>query len=436
MKKRSGFFMLTMWWFILLAIIGGLVVLFTPDRERISQDENRVLQNAPKFTLSSFAKGEYASKFEDFLSDSIPGRKALISISDKLTGLMSRNTDEDMYHLDNTDKEVADYQGDGSGSPDSGQPSSQNSGDENNHSSDEQDSDKSGKDAHFELVKRNGGTTPIYTYSYANIKRVAGNIEQYADLLPDDGHVYFTLVPFPKLARRFTGNLDTYSGWRCDVFDEMKKLTSDKVRYFDTLSILEPHMLEGEDLFLHGNHQWNIKGSYYVYCEMIKAQGLTPTPYDEYDYKVNHPQTGSAVTKANDTYELLYPLAPSNNYRVKNINQKEKIPFMAYNTAATSAYLYGYVQPWKTVTTGFHTGRNALVIGDCFDLSLTPFLLPYYDTVHKTDIRYIVFDRKKLGTSVADMMKRNSIDDVYFIFSEANDVNSATLLHALTDNLN
>ena len=52
MKKRSGFFMLTMWWFILLAIIGGLVVLFTPNRERISQDENRVLQNAPKFTLN------------------------------------------------------------------------------------------------------------------------------------------------------------------------------------------------------------------------------------------------------------------------------------------------------------------------------------------------------------------------------------------------
>ena len=202
-------------------------------------------------------------------------------------------------------------------------------------------SDVSVNEAVFELVKKKGGTTPIYTYSPDNIKRVSRNIQKYADLLPEDGHVYFTLVPFPKLARRFTGNLELYSGWQSNLFDEMAKVTSDKVRYYDSLKILEPHMLEGEELFLYGNHQWNIKGSYYVYYEMIKSQGLTPTPYDEYDYKVLRPQTGSWSTMNIDTYELLYPLAPSKNYRVSHIDKRQEIPFMAYDTATTSSYLYG-----------------------------------------------------------------------------------------------
>ena len=436
MKKRFGFFMLTMWWFILFAIVGGLILFFTPDRERISHDENRVLQNAPEFTLRGFYSGKYASEFEAFLSDSVPGRNALIGFSDKLTGIIAVNTDEDMYYLDNSDKEVAEYQGDGQKKSDVENAVGDTQADDAQNITDYDGSDVSVNEAVFELVKKKGGTTPIYTYSPDNIKRVSRNIQKYADLLPEDGHVYFTLVPFPKLARRFTGNLELYSGWQSNLFDEMAKVTSDKVRYYDSLKILEPHMLEGEELFLYGNHQWNIKGSYYVYYEMIKSQGLTPTPYDEYDYKVLRPQTGSWSTMNIDTYELLYPLAPSKNYRVSHIDKRQEIPFMAYDTATTSSYLYGNILPWKTVTTGFHTGRNALVIGDCFDLSLTPFLLPYYDNVHKTDIRYIVFDKKELGTSVSDMMRRNSINDVYLIFSEANDVNSGTLLSALASNLN
>ena len=72
MQKRNGYFILSMWWFILLAVMGGLIVFFTSDRERISMDENRVLQNAPDFSLTGFFGGEYAADFERFLADSVP----------------------------------------------------------------------------------------------------------------------------------------------------------------------------------------------------------------------------------------------------------------------------------------------------------------------------------------------------------------------------
>ena len=429
MKKKSGFFILTMWWFISIAIVGALVVFFTSDKVRISQNENRVLQNAPSFSFSGLMSGKYASEFESFLSDSIPGRNALIGLSDKLTDSISLNTPDDMYYLDTTAKEVAEYQGeDGDNKTVDADTSSENGDDSDN-------ADTSSGDATFELVKRNGKTTRVYVYPKENLEKVAENLDRLSELIPDDGKIIITLVPFPGLARRFSGNLEEYCGWRSNKLDEIDKLTCDKIICIDTLKTLEPHMLAGEEMFLFGNHQWNIRGSYYAYCEMIKAQGLTPTPYEEYDYKVNHPQNGSSATRNNDTYELLYPLAPSENYRVSNIDKLEKIPFMDYNKAVTSAYLHGNILPWKKVVTGFHTGRKALVIGDCFDLSMTPFLLPYYDEVHKTDIRYKIFSKKNLGTTVADMIERNSINDIYLVFSEANDINSETLLKALVDNV-
>ena len=414
------------YFFIIFAVIGVLIVVFTTNKERISTDENRVLQNAPGFTIAGFLKGDFASEFENFLSDSIPARSPIIGVSDNILNRLSFNTSEDMYYLDTTSKEVAEYQGDD-------QEKSETEEKTDTGDSGASEGEPSDGDAVFELVKRDGGSTLIYTYPKKNLEQVAKNLDNFADYIPDDGHIYITLVPFPGLGRRFSNNLKVYSGWRSNKLDEIDKLTSDKIVCFDSLKILEPHILDGEDLFLYGNHQWTIRGSYYAFCEMIKAQGLTPTPYEEYEYKVNRPDN-PAYTNL-DTYELLYPLAPAVNYRVEHIDKREKIPFMAYDAAATSAYLYGNVHPWKTVITGFHTGRNALVIGDCFDLSMTPFLLPYYDEVHKTDIRYRIFDRQLLGTSVVDMMQRNSIDDVYLIFSEANDINSATLLNALADNI-
>ena len=98
--------MLTMWWFIALALIGTLVMFFTPNRERTSQSENRILQNKPAFSFSALFNGTYASQFEDFLSDSIPGRNSLIGVSDRLTGFLSMNTSEDAFFLDTGERHI------------------------------------------------------------------------------------------------------------------------------------------------------------------------------------------------------------------------------------------------------------------------------------------------------------------------------------------
>ena len=432
MKKRCGFFILTMWWFIILAVVGWLIVFFTPDSERISDNENRVLQNAPKISLSGFVSGKYTEDFENFLSDSIPGRTTLISVTDRITELMSVNTVEDAFFLDTTMKQAAEYQGDSIEEAETGSPE-ETVKDESIVADAESDKKNEKISAKFELIRKDGGSTVIYTYSDEHLRLAAANIDKVVDLIPGDGNLYVTFVPFPVVAFRFTQARDVFCGWRCDQMEKLDELTSDRVKCFDTLKILEPHMLAGEKLFLHVSHQWHIKGAYYVYCEMIKAQGLTPTPYEEYEYKITRPKNPK-YTKL-DTFELLYPLSPAHNYRVSKINNRSEVPIMYYPGGDNGSYLYGNLHPWHTIITGAHTGRNAMIFGDCFNLSFSTFLLPYYDELHFTDVRYGLFDGEGIGTSVADMMQRNSIDDVYMVFSEAHGVNSQTLLYALPDHL-
>ena len=89
MKKNSAFFLLTMWWFILCFMMGSLILFFTPNGERIAYEENRVLQNRPEISVGSIQSGEYADQFESFLSDSVPGRRLIIKLSDRMLSWIS-----------------------------------------------------------------------------------------------------------------------------------------------------------------------------------------------------------------------------------------------------------------------------------------------------------------------------------------------------------
>ena len=171
--------MLTMWWFIALALIGTLVMFFTPNRERTSQSENRILQNKPAFSFSALFNGTYASQFEDFLSDSIPGRNSLIGVSDRLTGFLSMNTSEDAFFLDTTAKEIEEFQQENGISSETSE-----TPDDDQNDSTEPDKALEG-DATLELVRKDGGSTLIFAYPKENVEKVSDNLEQFSQLIPD-----------------------------------------------------------------------------------------------------------------------------------------------------------------------------------------------------------------------------------------------------------
>ena len=113
--------------------------------------------------------------------------------------------------------------------------------------------------------------------------------------------------------------------------------------------------------------------------------------------------------------------------------QGEKVDIIDYHSSSYMAYLCGDSTVWTKYVTGFSTGRKALVVGDSFSNAFTPYLMPYYDEVHKVDARY--YDSEVNGGSIKALIEKYGIDDVYIILSNANGVTSYTSLVQLEEAL-
>ena len=90
-------------------------------------------------------------------------------------------------------------------------------------------------------------------------------------------------------------------------------------------------------------------------------------------------------------------------------------------------YLGGTYTPWRLFITGYHTGRNALVIGDSFSNAFIPYLTPYYDQIISTDFRRGKYVSSLAGASAADYIAEYDVDDIYMIYCTYTPIDSSTM---------
>ena len=120
--------------------------------------------------------------------------------------------------------------------------------------------------------------------------------------------------------------------------------------------------------------------------------------------------------------DLMYPLLPAHGNVMRSGTEGEDAPIIVYNNESYTAYLAGGNHMWTKYTTGFDTGRKALVIGDSFTTAFIPYLMPYYDEVHRADPRY--YNSALNGGTVSELIAQYGIDDVYIILSYDNGIDS------------
>jgi len=72
--------------------------------------------------------------------------------------------------------------------------------------------------------------------------------------------------------------------------------------------------------------------------------------------------------------------------------------------------------------------RNFDTYVEAFLAQNLPYLLPYYGTVHMTDLRGSYFDEKEAGGTFRELVAYHGIDDIYVVLSTSNGINSANSL--------
>ena len=416
MKKYLSF---AKYYICLLFLLGlGVYILAFGEKEATaSETENRMLQAFPAFSVRAAADGRYMTELEAYLSDAFPARSALIGLSRSFMELFSAHPPED-----DTRKAVEEEMGltDNAPPPELPAPAAAETVDAAPETSADSDRPtRAESDAALWFVRADGSREIVETYSAEHISYLAGVLNQYRACLPPEGRVFFLNAPASDYVNAIFDQ-HRYADWGYDLDRVMQPLLDDNVKIYSALAILDPWK-NTEKLYSQDDFHWLIHSAWRVSNAFIKDLGYAPTDFYDYSYYLRYslndgPHTPEQLKNTTvERSDLMVPLvlSPTRSDLISWLTNKTPTPVYDFTLHAYTMYFGGTKGPYRLFETGFHTGHNALVVGDSFSLPVLYYLFPYYDNVLHTDFRERNYQR--VGASVRQYIEEYDIDDVYFI---------------------
>ncbi len=415
MKNKLSF-VIVYWWLLGLLMMGLLLFCFAEKEERISESENRMLKGFPEFSLENLTSGQFFLGIESYLSDGIWGRDAIVGVSESILGLFSANTAEEADML--KDAAMADeIQGN---LPDPSAGAVQEQPEVPEEAIPEQAAEEAASAEDLTKygiwrIREDGTYVPVRVTGEEDVILVANMLNGFKEALPETGSVFYTNVPMTSTALT---SRDSYAGWYENMDVGLSKHIREGVHIINTPAILAEDLWNGEDVYFTADHHWTPRAAAMVADACMDILGVPTVPYEDYDYTVN--RFANAASGKGDDLELMHPLQDTYGNSLPRGQVGEERKLINYDSNAYRAYLDGDSAIWMRYVTGFTTGKKALVIGDSFCNAFLPYLLPYYDEVHKVDARY--YEPADNGGTMAQLLEQYGIDDVFIVLSESNGV--------------
>ena len=445
-------------WIALIMILGGYYLLFAPRDSAYSEDENRMLAGFPEVTWDSVFSGTFGREMETYLLDRFPIRSTAVSLSAKLESSLSLASHDDYLQIAEGPEDLldtGDYEEDLDDLLDSfttppTQPvqvtePEQTEPDPTASTTEATEPEETKPPMTIDdfpatlgvYMDRGSGEARLQTYSRSNVAAVTAVLNKYAQLLPKGGKLLFTVVPQSGVGTRYVNAANRVSFYA--TWDEVVNgLGANNVHAFDTAEILAQAILDDQYVYFRTDMHWTPLGSYLVYSEMVEKAGKTPCSYtDDFTITVEEPFRGTYYrdnpgayggVKA-DTLELLMPNAPLEWRRITGVDEYKVIDFLNFNAKKNdryTVYLGGPAGPWTYAESDNGQTENCLVLTDSFGLGFIPFLTANYKQVHYYDTRY--FNQQTVGYSVAQMISKYDITDIYVVVGDLHSFDSPFLL--------
>lgn len=425
-----------------LLTLGAYELALTPREERISPAENRVLQPLPQLTLSSVRSGSFMTDFDAFLSDAFPNRDGVVGLADRILGLFGGETEADKNSAMQAELEAHTEPATPEASGGTALPAA--TGEPVPEETPPPDGEGNGpvppEGASLWFITEDGETETVETYPLENLRVVADALEQYRAQLPEDGEIHFINVPVAQYGKVLFRH--SRAGWDSDIDEVLQGLAGPNTYIYDETEILGDAVFD-QPVYSAGDHHWYPMAAWMTMAAMVENQGIPATDYYEYLYKVASNFYGEPLTKeqlevispvrASDDIQALVPISPVESYIVKHLTELSPSAYMEEDKFAMyGIYLGGRRGPYRYFVTGYHTGRNALVIGDSFYMAFIPYLTPYYDNILATDLRDDMYNLSTVGPDVSHYMEEYDIDDIYFVTCTLTSLNGYVFQDRLT----
>ena len=468
MAKRSLPKVYIALWMLLLVVLGCYYLFFAPRSSEYSASENRTLAAFPKVTVQSVFSGDFGREIETYLLDRFPLRDTAINAMNRMESALSlASHDEYLLIAEDVDDPLVDddYQADldsllaelntkptepPTQPTESTEPSETETVEtepvEDPPIVEKPDASPADYPQYLGMFMDVGyGDEALRSYYRDNVVAATAVLNKYAALLPENGKLMFTVGPPSYLTNRFVNAAQKVSYH--NTWDEViNGLGADNVYAFDSSEILSAAIKEGEYVAFRTDNHWTPYGAYLIYRQMAAQAGKELCSYpDDFDITSEEPFRGTYYRDNPTAYfnvqpDVLERVSPKIDVEYRKItgpDTYEVIDFIKLDAVQNdryTVYLGGPGGPWRYAECDNDQTENCLVVTDSFGLTVIPYLTSNYKQIHYYDARY--YDKYTVGYSVAEMIEKYDIQDIYVIVADFHSFDSSFLIGSVNAHLN
>lgn len=344
---------------VLLLLAASII---QPDR-KISEEENRVLAEFPKFGLESIRNKDYMTGLESYASDQFVLRDAWISLKVQCDLLAGKREFNGVYL---------------------------------------------GKKKYLMQIP-----------TEMDEKNTRENLEAINQFYKKNNDLLMNTLIVPNAAYIMEDYLPAGAPVRdqgADMEYIRKQLSSD-IGCIDITDTLRQHAKDG--IYYKTDHHWTTRGAVYGFnaaANAMNIQGIV-TEYKIYTVATDFSGTLASTSgyhKAEDTVEVYEPENVEIQYLVSDSDNEERRPTVYDRTALNGKDKYqvffGGNHAMVDIMTTNDKGRRLLIFKDSYANCFVPFLIPYYTEVVMIDPRYY-YD------NIQTLMNNKGITDVLFLYN-------------------
>lgn len=365
--------------FIGILVFFPLASLILPDT-KMSENENRILTQFPRFSVDSIIDGRYMKKMQKYAADQLVARNLWIYTKTSTDRFMGKNISNGVY-----------------------------------------------------LAKDSSLIENFDPLPSETTELTQAAINTFTERHPDLKH-YFMLVP------NAISICDEKLPTAAPVLDQNEYINTfvaglnTKLVFLDPRSILEEN--QDKMLYYKTDHHWTTLGAWLSFQGVADALGIKPNTDGYTVYPVTDSFSGALASKSGyltfntDTINVYVPKSEDDYSVVTYIEEQKKSSSLYDSEKLTGKDKYAVFlegnHPIIKIKNPVANGKNLLIIKDSYANAFIPFLTPFYSEITVVDPRYY-YD------SIDALIADSQITDVLYLYNANTFFRDTTLEPVLND---
>lgn len=390
-----------------VVVVVAVVLLLAP-RSTISYEENRVLAEKPKFSLTSLLDGSYTSGWSEYYNDTVPFRSKLkktISAMMQWTGVQS---EEDTVFFGNvsqvkkkTTTPVATTE-----SVETTVAVAAVGNDETNTepavtttvvTTTEDPNDEPAAEIGEGIILDHKRAVCVYGGSFSVGQDYAETLNAYQQDLGSDVQVYSLVAP-TAVSYYLPEEYANYTASETENIDNINSYLNG-VKPVDVYNALKPHTAEA--IYARTDHHWLPLGAYYAAEAFAKVADVPFASLSDYDTATKKDYVGSMYTYTESAVLLDNPeeftyYIPKNKYKTTYYSTSFTDPtegdllmnLDGYDNSMYYLVFMGGDDKITHVETDCKNGRTLVIFKDSYGNALVPCLTSSFENIYVCDMRY------------------------------------------------